>query len=107
MNWIYLVLAISAEIIATTALKSSDGFTRLWPSVLAATGYGIAFYFLALTLRSIPVGIAYAIWSGAGVVAITIIGYYRFQQQLDAASMTGIGLIVAGVIVIQLFSGIK
>lgn len=107
MSWFYLTLAISAEIVATTALKSSDGFTRVWPSMVAAVGYTIAFYFLALTLRTIPVGVAYAIWSGVGIVAITLIGYFRFQQQLDAASVIGISLIIAGVIVLQLFSGIK
>lgn len=105
MNWIYLALAISAEIIATSALKLSDGFSRLWPSVLAAGGYAIAFYFLALTLRTIPVGIAYAVWSGAGIVAIAIIGAVWFHQHLNIASMIGIGLIVAGVIVLQMFSG--
>lgn len=105
MNWIYLALAISAEIIATSALKLSDGFNRLWPSAFAAAGYAIAFYFLALTLRTIPVGIAYAIWSGVGIVAIAIIGTVWFHQHLNIASMIGIGLIVAGVIVLQVFSG--
>lgn len=105
MNWIYLALAISAEIIATSALKLSDGFSRLWPSSFAAAGYAIAFYFLALTLRTIPVGIAYAIWSGVGIVAIAIIGTVWFHQHLNIASMIGIGLIVAGVIILQVFSG--
>lgn len=105
MNWIYLALAIGAEIIATTALKTSDGFTRLWPSTLAATGYAIAFYFLALTLRTIPVGVAYAIWSGVGIIAIAVIGAVWFQQHLNNAGLIGIGLIVAGVVVLQLFSG--
>lgn len=105
MNWIYLALAIGAEIIATSALKLSDGFSRLWPSALAAGGYTIAFYFLALTLRTIPVGVAYAIWSGVGIVAIAIIGAVWFHQHLNIASMIGIGLIVAGVIVLQVFSG--
>ena len=106
MNWLFLTLAIGAEVVATTALKSSDGFTRLWPSALATVGYAIAFYFLALTLRTIPVGVAYAIWSGAGIVAITLIGYIRFRQHLDPASLIGIALIVAGVIILQVFSNI-
>src|SRR5690554_2818666 len=101
MNWIYLALAIGAEIIATTALKMSDGFTRLPPSVVAGAGYVIAFYLLALTLRTIPVGVAYAIWSGAGILAITVIGALRFQQHLNTPSLIGIGLIVAGVFVLQ------
>lgn len=105
MNWIYLALAIGAEIVATTALKLSDGFTRFGPSALSAAGYVIAFYFLALTLRSIPVGVAYAIWSGVGIVAITIIGTFWFHQHLNAASLIGIGMIVAGVVILQLFSG--
>lgn len=105
MNWLYLALAIAAEIVATTALKTSDGFTRLWPSALAASGYAVAFYFLALTLRTIPVGVAYAIWSGVGIIAITIIGTIWFHQHLNNASLIGIGLIVAGVLVVQLFSG--
>lgn len=105
MNWFYLALAIAAEIVATTALKTSDGFTRLWPSALAASGYAVAFYFLALTLRTIPVGVAYAIWSGVGIIAITLIGVIRFHQHLNNASLIGIALIVAGVIVLQLFSG--
>lgn len=104
MNWIYLALAIGAEIIATTALKMSDGFTRLQPSVVAGAGYVIAFYLLALTLRTIPVGVAYAIWSGAGILAITIIGTVRFHQHLNTPSLIGIGLIIVGVVVLQLFS---
>lgn len=104
MNWIYLTLAIGAEIIATTALKMSDGFSRLWPSVVSIAGYAVAFYFLALTLRTIPVGVAYAIWSGVGVVAIALIGLLRFGQALDVAGMIGIGLIVAGVVVLNVFS---
>ncbi len=105
MHWLYLLLAIGAEIIATTALKMSDGFTRLWPAAMAASGYGVAFYLLALTLRTIPVGVAYAIWSGVGILAITVIGTVWFHQHLNAAGLIGIALIVAGVLVLQLFSG--
>src|SRR5690554_4928558 len=104
MNWLFLTLAIGAEVVATTALKTSDGFTRLGPAALAAAGYAVAFYFLALTLRTIPVGVAYAIWSGVGIVAITVIGYIRFRQHLDLAALIGIALIVVGVIVLQVFS---
>ncbi len=105
MNWLYLALAIGAEVFATTALKMSNEFTRLWPSVFSAAGYAISFYFLALTLRTIPVGVAYAIWSGVGIIAIALIGAIWFHQHLSTASMVGIGLIIAGVVVLQLFSG--
>ncbi|OZI46285.1 QacE family quaternary ammonium compound efflux SMR transporter [Bordetella genomosp. 5] len=104
MKWVYLGVAIIAEIIATSALKSSEGFTRLWPSVLTVAGYGVAFYFLSLTLREIPVGVAYAIWSGVGIVLISLVGLVLFRQTLDAAAIVGMALIVAGVVVINLFS---
>jgi len=104
MSWFYLAIAIAAEIVATTALKASDGFSRLHPSLLTCFGYGIAFYCLALALRTIPVGVAYAIWSGAGIVAISIIGYVLFRQSLDLAALIGIGLIVAGVMILNVFS---
>lgn len=104
MSWLYLSIAIIAEVIATTALKASEGFTRLYPALITAAGYAIAFYCLALTLRVIPVGIAYAVWSGVGIVAISVIGYFMFKQTLDAAALIGIGLIVAGVLVLNLFS---
>ncbi|HEY5803503.1 MAG TPA: multidrug efflux SMR transporter [Lysobacter sp.] len=96
--------AIAAEVVATSALKASEGFTRPGPSLVVAIGYGIAFYLLSLTLKTIPVGLAYAIWSGVGVVLIALIGWLVLKQPLDAAAMVGISLIVAGVLVIQLFS---
>lgn len=102
--YVYLALAIVAEVIATSALKASEGFTRLGPSLLVAAGYGIAFYFLSLTLKSVPVGVAYAIWSGAGIVLIALIGWLVLKQPLDLPAVLGMGLIVAGVAVIQLFS---
>ena len=102
--YVYLALAIVAEVIATSALKASEGFTRLGPSLLVAAGYGIAFYFLSLTLKSVPVGVAYAIWSGAGIVLIALIGWLVLKQPLDLPAMLGMALIVAGVAVIQLFS---
>jgi len=103
-HWVGLAIAIVAEVIATSALKSSAGFTRLWPSLLVVAGYGAAFFFLSLTLRTIPIGIAYAIWSGVGVVLITLIGWLIYGQRLDAPALLGMGLIVAGVVVINAFS---
>ena len=103
-NWIFLFLAILSETIATSALKSSDGFSKLWPSLLVAGGYSAAFYLLALTLRTIPIGIAYAIWSGVGIVLITLIGWFVYGQKLDAPALLGIGLIASGVVVMNVFS---
>ncbi|MCR9122509.1 MAG: SMR family transporter [Phyllobacteriaceae bacterium] len=104
MPWLYLAIAITGEVIATSALKASDGFSRLMPSTITVIGYAVAFYFLALTLKTIPVGVAYAIWAGAGIVIISLIGLFLFGQKLDAAAIVGIGLIVAGVIVINTLS---
>lgn len=101
-SWIYLILA---EVIATSALKVSNGFTRPLPSAITALGYGLAFYLLALALKTIPVGVAYAVWSGVGIVAIALIGYFVFGQALDAAALVGIGLILAGVLVLNVLSG--
>ena len=103
-NWVFLFIAIVSETVATSALKSSEGFSRLWPSVLVVAGYSAAFYFLSLTLRTIPVGIAYAIWSGIGVVLIALAGWLIHGQRLDAPALIGIGLIVSGVIVMNVFS---
>ena len=102
--WILLSLAIGAEVIGTSALKASAGFTRLWPSLVVVVSYAAAFYLLALTLRAIPVGVAYAVWSGVGVVLIAVIGWLVFGQKLDTAGVLGMGLIVAGVLVLNLFS---
>ncbi|WP_027015053.1 SMR family transporter [Comamonas composti] len=103
-NYAYLGLAIVAEVIATSFLKESQGFTRLWPTVITAVGYLCAFYFLSLTLRSIPTGVAYAIWSGVGIVLISVVGWLWQNQKLDGPAIAGMALIVAGVLVIQLFS---
>ena len=103
-KWIYLTLAIFSEVMATASLKSTEGFTKLWPSVLVLVGYSAAFYFLSLTLDTIPIGVAYAIWSGVGVAAITLVSIFLFDQKIDTAGFIGIGLIVAGVIVLRLFS---
>jgi small multidrug resistance pump len=105
MPYLYLAIAIVAEVIGTSALKAAEGFTRPLASLVVVVGYGIAFYFLSLSLKTIPVGIAYAIWSGAGVALITLIGWIVFKQRLDAPALAGLALIVAGVVVIQVFSG--
>lgn len=104
MNWIYLFIAIIGEVIGTSALKESEGFTRLWPSAITAIGFAVAFYFLSLTLRTIPIGIAYAVWSGVGIVIISIIGYYYFKQSLDLPALFGIAMIIAGVVIINVSS---
>lgn len=103
-NWIYLAIAILSETVATTALNASAGFTRAGPAALVVVGYGLAFYFLSLTLRTIPLGVAYAVWSGVGIVLITAAGWILYEQKLDAAALAGIALIVAGVLVMNLFS---
>lgn len=102
---IYLLLAIMSEIAATTALAASQQFTRLGPSVIVVLGYGVSFYFLSVTLKYMPVGIVYAVWSGLGVVGIALLGYLIFNQTLDLAALLGMALIIAGVLVINLFSG--
>ena len=104
-SWICLSIAILAEVIATSALKASDSFTRPLPATVTVVGYGLAFYLLAVALKTIPVGIAYAVWSGVGIVAIALIGYFVFGQTLDAAALIGISLILAGVLVLNVFSG--
>ena len=104
MKWVYLLLAIVSEVVATSALKSSESFSRLWPSVLTVAGYGVAFYLLSLTLREMPVGIAYAIWSGVGIVLVSLAAVVLFGQKLDLPALIGMGLIVAGVIVINVCS---
>ena len=104
MKWVYLLLAIVSEVVATSALKSSESFSRLWPSVLTVVGYGVAFYLLSLTLREMPVGSAYAIWSGVGIVLVSLAAVVLFGQKLDLPALIGMGLIVAGVIVINVCS---
>ena len=104
MIYFYLLVAIALEVIATSALKATDGFTRLVPSLVTLVGYGLAFYFLSLTLRTFPIGIVYAVWSGAGIVLIAAIGWIYYQQALDAAGLIGLALILAGVLIVNLFS---
>ena len=103
-KWVLLTLAIVSEVVATSSLKSTEGFTKLLPSLIVLFGYGAAFYFLSLTLDTIPIGIAYAVWSGVGVAGIDLISVFFLDQRLDAAALIGIGLIVAGVVVLRLFS---
>lgn len=103
-HWTYLGIAIIVEVIATSALKASDGFTQWLPSLLVIVGYGLAFYFLALTLRSIPVGVAYAIWSGLGIVLVSVIALVLYGQKPDLPAVIGMALIITGVVVMQLFS---
>ena len=107
MGYVYLFFAIAAEIIGTSALKASHQFTKLVPSIIVFVGYGAAFYLLSLVLRTVPVGIAYAIWCGVGIVFITLIGIFFFKEKLDLPAIIGIGLIVAGVFVINLFSKVS
>jgi len=104
MHWVYLAIAIVAEVVGTSFLKASAGFTKLLPTVMVAVGYGLAFFFLSLTVDKVPTGIAYAVWSGAGVTLITAIGWLFFGQKLDGPALVGIGLIVTGVVVLNLFS---
>ncbi|ARN83825.1 SMR family transporter [Methylocystis bryophila] len=104
MPWLYLLIAVCAEVIGTSALKASAGMTKLAPSSIVVVGYGAAFYFLSLTLDQIPVGVAYAIWSGVGIVLISAIGWRFFDQTLDLPALMGMGLIMAGVAVINIFS---
>lgn len=104
MQWTYLIIAIVSEVIATSALKAAEGFTRWGPSLIVIVGYASAFYFLSLTLRTIPLGIAYAIWSGVGVALVTLIGWAVYHQTLDMVAIIGIGLIISGVVVLNLFS---
>ena len=103
-TWVYLGLAIFSEVMATASLKSTEGFTKIWPSMLVLVGYSAAFYFLSLTLDDIPIGVAYAVWSGVGVASIAIISVVFLDQKIDLAGVLGIGLIVVGVIVLRLFS---
>ncbi len=97
-SWIYLLVAIVAEMVGTSGLKASDGFSKLWPSLLTIVAYGASFFFLSLTLRTIPVGIAYAVWGGVGIVLITLVGWLYFGQRLDAPAIMGMLLIVSGVV---------
>jgi small multidrug resistance pump len=103
-NWLFLFIAIIAEVIATSALKSSEGFSKPIASIVVVLGYMIAFYCLSLTLKTIPVGIAYAVWSGVGIVLITTVAWFVFDQKLDVWGIIGIVLIMSGVLILNLLS---
>lgn len=103
-GYVWLGVAIMAEVVATTSLKASEGFTRPLPSLVTALGYGLAFWCLSHAMRTVPVGIGYAIWSGVGIIAITAIAWVLFRQRPDLPAILGMGLILAGVLVINLFS---
>jgi small multidrug resistance pump len=104
MQYVFLAISIVAEVIATSALKASDGFTKLAPSIAVVIGYAVAFHFLSLTLKTIPIGVAYAIWAGAGVSLVALVGWVVFGQKLDAPAIIGMAMIIGGVIVLQVFS---
>lgn len=104
MSFLYLAIAIIAEVIATSALKASNGFTVLWPSIITIIGYAIALFFLSLTMKAIPMGIAYAIWSGAGIILISTIGLLVYKQHLDIPALIGLALMISGIVFINVFS---
>lgn len=104
MHYIYLFLAVLAETIGTTSLQASQQFTRPGPSILVVLGYGSAFYLMSLTLAVMPVGVVYAMWSGLGIVFIAIIGFIVFGQRLDIPAVIGLSFIIAGIVILQLFS---
>lgn len=104
MKYIYLSIAIVSEVIATNALKASEQFTRLWPSVIVVIGYASTFYFLSITLKYMPVGVANAIWAGTSIVLVALGGWMFFKQQLDTAAIIGMLLIISGVLVMSLLS---
>ncbi|MFV1885090.1 MAG: DMT family transporter [Balneola sp.] len=105
MKWVYLIVAIVGEVIATSSLKESNGFTKLWPTVICVVGYSFTFYFLSLAIKEIPMGVAYAVWAGVGIILVAGVGYFYFQQKLDAPAIIGMVLIVSGVLIMNLFSG--
>ncbi len=104
-HYFYLILAVIAETVGTSALQASQQFTRPWPTLAVVVSYALAFWLLSLALRVMPVGVVYAIWSGLGIVLIALIGLVVFGQRLDLPAVVGIGLIMAGVAVLHLFSG--
>ena len=104
MTYLYLSIAIIAEVVATSALKASEQFTQLIPSIVVVIGYGVAFYFLTLVLRVIPIGITYAVWSGLGIVLVAVVGFFLYKQTPDIPAIIGMSLIVLGVVIINVFS---
>ncbi|ENV48834.1 DMT family transporter [Acinetobacter brisouii] len=104
MAFLYLLIAILAEVIATSAMKASDGFSQLLPSGITILGYAFAIYFLSLTMKSIPIGITYALWSGAGIILVSLVGFFYYKQHLDVAAVIGLAFMIAGIMIINLFS---
>ena len=104
MKWLYLITAVIFEVIATSALKESNSFTKLVPSLFVIIGYSISFYFLSLTLKNLSIGITYAIWSGLGILLICLVGYFRYGQNLDFSAIIGILFIGIGILIIRFFS---
>ena len=104
MKWLYLIIAVILEVIATSALKESNSFTKLVPSLFVIIGYSISFYFLSLTLKNLSIGITYAIWSGLGILLICLVGYFRYGQNLDFPAIIGIIFIGIGILIIRFFS---
>ena len=104
MKWLYLIIAVIFEVIATSALKESNSFTKLVPSLFVIIGYSISFYFLSLTLKNLSIGITYAIWSGLGILLICLVGYFRYGQNLDFPAIIGILFIGIGILIIRFFS---
>lgn len=104
MTYLYLAIAIVAEVVATSALKASEEFTKLAPSAVVIVGYGVAFYFMTLVLRVLPIGITYAIWSGLGIVLVAVIAFFLYKQIPDIPAIIGMGLIISGVVIINVFS---
>lgn len=105
--WLFLGISVLAEVVATSSLKASEGFSKPLPSIAVVIGYTVAFYFLSLTLKSIPLGVAYAVWAGAGVVLVSLVGLLFYEQKLDPAAAIGMGLIVTGVVVLNVFSRVS
>ena len=103
-SWLLLLAAVVSEVIGTSAIKYSEGFTKVIPSIIVFVGFGVAFYLLSITLKVIPVGITYAVWSGLGIVFISIVGHFVFQERLDVPAFIGVSFILTGVIIMQVFS---
>ena len=106
-TYLFLLLAVVAEVVATSALKASENFSRLIPSILVVAGYGTAFTLLSLTLKTLPLGVAYAIWSGVGTALVAVVGWLVYKQHLDLPAIAGIALIIAGTIVLNLCSNVS
>lgn len=104
MAFVYLMIAIIAEVIATSAMKASDSFSQLIPSIITVVGYIVALYFLSLTMKTIPIGITYALWSGAGIVLISLVGFFYYKQHLDFAAIIGLAFMIIGILIINVFS---